>query len=90
MNVHCAKGNDIAGCKRGGFNDHGSIHASAVCAESAVTQRWIIAEVGKRSREKHTNPDAAERNYDDYNVIPARLPDGNTFVADGALWREEE
>jgi hypothetical protein len=59
-------------------------------AESAVTQRWIIAEVGKRSREKHTNPDAAERNYDDYNVIPARLPDGNTFVADGALWREEE
>jgi hypothetical protein len=56
----------------------------------AEKQRWIISEVGKRSRERSTNIDAHERNYDDYNVIPARPLERGQEILGGDLWTEAE
>ena len=59
-------------------------------SEVAEKQRWIISEVGKRSRERSTNIDAHERNYDDYNVIPARPLERGQEILGGDLWTEAD
>ena len=58
-------------------------------ADTAEETRWRYTEIGRIHREARLNPTLIDKSTDDYNVIPARLPEGNTFVSDGDLWSED-
>lgn len=61
-------------------------------ADTAEETRWRYAEIGRIHREAkaaRVDHSMREQTPDDYNIIPPRLPEGNTFVSDGDLWSED-
>jgi uncharacterized C2H2 Zn-finger protein len=56
----------------------------------AEQSKWIISEIGRFARHAKQEPIMKEKSWDDYNVIPQRPLDNGKFVADNAIWSEDE
>lgn len=56
----------------------------------AEQSRWIISEMGKFAAKAKSDPSMKDKSWDDYNVIPPRTLENGQFVADNAIWSEDE